>query len=265
MTRMSHVSVTTQDGVAVLVLHRPPQNRIGTTMVDELDRALDEIAAGDARAVVLRAEGADFSLGGDIEPWPDWDRRLMRSHFEHFLQTFNRFERLPVPTIAAVQGLCFGGGLELAVRADVIIAGRTARFGHPEQSIGIVTLLGGIYRIAERAGRSRAMRWALTSEQVEAVEMERFGVVDRVVDDADLLDEATAFAHRVAAGPTLAHAAHKALLRTWAVGGVAAADEAILDVALPLFDSADTRTAIPTAVEALRAGRPRPAMSFEGR
>jgi enoyl-CoA hydratase/carnithine racemase len=262
---VSHLSVTTDDGVATLVLHRPPQNRIGTAMVDELDAAVDGIAAGDARAVVLRAEGPDFSFGGDIEPWPDWDRREMRRHFEHFLQTFNKFERLPVPTIAAVQGLCFGGGLELAVRADVIVAARSARFGHPEQSIGIVTLLGGIYRIAERAGRSRAMRWALTSEQVPAEEMERHGVVDRVVDDDALDAEAAAFAARVAAGPTLAHAAHKSLLRTWAVGGVAAADETIFDVAIPLFDSADVRTAIPAAVDAMRAGRPRPPMPFEGR
>jgi enoyl-CoA hydratase/carnithine racemase len=262
---MSHVSVSTKDGVATLVLHNPPQNRIGNTMVDELDHALDEIATGDARAVLLRAEGPDFSFGGDIEPWPGWDRREMRTHFEHYLQTFNRFERLPVPTVAAVQGLCFGGGLELAVRADVIIAGRAARFGHPEQSIGIITLLGGIYRVAERAGRSRAMRWALTSEQVPAEEMERHGVVDRVVDDEAVDEEAAAFAAKVAAGPTLAHAAHKALLRTWAVGGVAAADEVIFDVALPLFDSADTRMAIPTAVEAAHAGRPRPPMPFEGR
>ncbi|NMO93875.1 enoyl-CoA hydratase/isomerase family protein [Actinomycetospora sp. TBRC 11914] len=262
---MSQVSVTTKDGVATLVLHRPPQNRIGNQMVDELDRALDEIAGGDARAVVLRTEGPDFSFGGDIEPWPGWGRREMRTHFEHYLQTFNRFERLPVPTIAAVRGRCFGGGLELAVRADLIIAGASARFGHPEQSIGIITLLGGVYRIAERVGRSRAMRWALTSEQVPAAEMERFGVVDRVVDDDALDDEAAAFAARVAAGPTLAHAAHKALLRTWAVGGTAAADEVIFDVALPLFDSADTRMAIPTAVEAAHAGRPRPVMPFEGR
>lgn len=262
---MSHVSVSSEGDLATLVLHHPPQNRIGTTMVDELDRALDEIADSGARAVLLRADGPDFSFGGDIEPWPGWERREMRRHFEHFLQTFNRFERLPVPTIAAVQGLCFGGGLELAVRADLIVAGRSARFGHPEQSIAIVTLLGGVYRIAERAGRSRAMRWALTSEQVPAEEMERFGVVDRVVDDEALLDEATALATRVAAGPTLAHAAHKALLRTWAVGGVAAADEAIFDVAIPLFDSADTRIAIPTAVDAMHAGRPRPTMQFEGR
>ena len=82
MSEMSHVSVTTKDGVATLVLHNPPQNRIGTTMVDEFDAALDEIAAGSAgaaRAVVLRAEGPDFSFGGDIEPWPGWDRREMRA------------------------------------------------------------------------------------------------------------------------------------------------------------------------------------------
>ncbi len=90
-------------------------------------------------------------------------------------------------------------------------------------------------------------------------------MVDRVVDDDALDEEAAAFAAQVAAGPTLAHAAHKALLRTWAVGGVAAADEVIFDVALPLFDSADTRMAIPAAVDALHAGRPRPTMPFEGR
>jgi enoyl-CoA hydratase/carnithine racemase len=82
--------------------------------------------------------------------------------------------------VAAIQGLCAGGGLELALRADVVFAGQTARFGHPEQSIGIVTLLGGIYRVAERAGRSRAIEWALTSEQVPAATMERHGVINRV-------------------------------------------------------------------------------------
>jgi enoyl-CoA hydratase/carnithine racemase len=110
----------------------------------------------------------------------------LRTLFERYLSAFNQFERLPIPTVAAVQGLCFGGGLELAVRADVIFAGASARFGHPEQSIGIVTVLGGIYRIAERAGRSRAIEWALTSEQVPATVMERYGVVNRVVEDEAL-------------------------------------------------------------------------------
>jgi enoyl-CoA hydratase/carnithine racemase len=138
----------------------------------------------------------------------------LRTLFERYLSAFNQFERLPIPTVAAVQGLCFGGGLELAVRADVIFAGASARFGHPEQSIGIVTVLGGIYRIAERAGRSRAIEWALTSEQVPATVMERYGVVNRVVEDKALIEEATAFAKLLAKGPTRAHAAHKTLLRT---------------------------------------------------
>jgi enoyl-CoA hydratase/carnithine racemase len=262
---MPHIECAVVDGLATLVLTNPPQNRIGTQLVDELEQALRTIGASDARAVLLRAEGPDFSYGGDIAPWPDWGEREMRTRFEHFLRTFNQFERLPIPTIAAVQGLCFGGGLELAVRADVLFAGRTARFGHPEQSIAIVTLLGGIYRIAERAGRSRAMEWALTSEQVPAAEMERFGVVNRVIDDERLVAEATAFARKVAAGPTKAHAAHKALLRAWAVGGVAAADEVMFDIAIPLWATDDTRAAIPAAVSAMRAGQPRPAMPFAGR
>ena len=74
------------------------------------------------------------------------------------MSVFNQFERLPLPVIAAVEGLCFGGGLELALRADVIFASASAAFGHPEQTLGIVTLLGGIYRVAERVGRAACVR-----------------------------------------------------------------------------------------------------------
>jgi enoyl-CoA hydratase/carnithine racemase len=262
---MSHLSCTVEDELATVVLHNAPQNRIGVQMVAELDAALGQVETSGARAVLVRAEGSDFSFGGDIEPWPEWSDRELRSHFQEFMEVFNRFERIPVPTITAVQGLCFGGGFELALRSDVLVAGQGATFGHPEQSIAIVTLLGGIYRVAERVGRSKAMEWALTSERVPAAEMERFGVVNRVVPDAELVDFATSFARKAAQGPTRAHAAHKALLRIWAVGGTAAADEAMFDIALPLWSTQDTRTAIPTAVEAMRAGRARPAMPFEGR
>jgi enoyl-CoA hydratase/carnithine racemase len=150
------------------------------------------------------------------------------------------------------------------LRADVIFAGTSARFGHPEQTIAIVTLLGGIYRVAERAGRARAYEWALTSERVAATVMADAGVVNRVVPDDSLLAEASAFASRVAAGPTRAHAAHKALLRTWAVGGVAAADDAMFDIAMPLFETGDVKIGLASAVDALKAGRPRPPLAFNG-
>lgn len=187
---MSQVSVTSDGDVATISLHNPPQNRLSPEMLVELADALETVERGEARALILRADGPDFSFGGDIAPWPDMSLRQLRTLFESYLTTCNRFERLPIPTIAAVQGLCFGGGLELALRADVVFAAENARFGHPEQSIAIVTLLGGIHRVAERAGRSKAMEWALTSEQVPATTMAAHGVINRVVPDAALLDEA---------------------------------------------------------------------------
>lgn len=262
---MPHLISSIEDRVATLVLNNPPQNRITGQMSDELTDALNQIGRSDARAVVLRADGPDFSFGGDITDWPDADVRELRTLFEHHMSVFNQLERLPLPVIAAVQGLCLGGGFELALRADVILAAQSARFGHPEQTLGLVTLLGGIYRVAERAGRSRAFEWALTSEQVPASVMAAAGVVNRVVADDALLDEATALAQRIAQGPTRAHAAHKALLRAWAVGGVAAADEAISGIAMPLFETEDVKTGLASAVRALKAGQPRPVLAFSGR
>ncbi|MDQ7809019.1 enoyl-CoA hydratase/isomerase family protein [Amycolatopsis sp. A133] len=262
---MPHLTYSLDGGLATVVLDNPPQNRIGRDMVDQLSAAVDAIAASDARAVLLRAEGPDFSFGGDIVPWPDWNRRQLRSAFEHYLFTFNRFEQLPLPVIAAVHGLCAGGGLELAVRADVIFAAESARFAHPEQTLGIVTLLGGVYRVAERVGRARAAEWALTSEQIPARVLAEAGLVNHVVPDGELRSEAEAFARKVAGGPTRAHAAHKALLRTWAVGGVAAADDVMFDVALPLFDTGDVEGALKSAVDAFHAGKPRPVYGFQGR
>ncbi len=262
---MPHLNVDFSGGIAEIVLDHPPQNRIDEQMVDELAAAIGAIERSTARAVLVRGAGENFSFGGDIMTWPEASPRELRARFEYFLSVFNRFERIPLPVVAAVQGLCFGGGLELAVRADVIIAGASASFGHPEQSLGIVTLLGGVYRVAERAGRSRASEWAMTSEKVPAETMERFGVVNRVVADAQVVSEARAFAERIASGPTRAYAAHKALLRTWAVGGVAAADQAMFDIAMPLFETEDVRRGLDSAVTALKAGKPRPVLDFKGR
>jgi enoyl-CoA hydratase/carnithine racemase len=262
---MPHLTHSIEDGVATLTLDNPPQNRIDAQMANDLADALDVIGRSDARAVLLRSDGPDFSWGGDITPWPDADLHELRTLFERHTSAFNQLERLPLPVIATVQGLCFGGGFELVLRADVIFAAESACFGHPEQTLGIVTLLGGIYRVAERAGRSRASEWALTSEQVPASVMAAAGVVNRVVADEELLQEATAFARRVAKGPTRAYAAHKALLGAWSVGGIAAADEAILDIAMPLFETQDVKAGLTSAVNAIKAGKPRPALHFHGR
>jgi len=262
---MPHLTLDIEGAVATITLSNPPQNRIDDQMVDELDDALERIGTEHVRAVLLRADGENFSFGGDIQPWPDEPVNALRSRFERYMNVFNRLERLPVPVVAAVRGLCFGGGFELVLRADVIFAAADARFGHPEQTLGIVTLLGGIYRVAERAGRHRASEWALTSQPVPADEMARVGVINRVVAGDALDEEAMSFVRQLAQGPTRAYAAHKALLRIWAVAGVSAADEAMFDIAMPLFDTNDVRTGIASAVDALRAGKPRPVLRFDGK
>lgn len=262
---MTHLAYKIADGVATVTLTNRPQNRIGVRMLDELADAVDSVGDSDARALLLRADGPDFSLGGDVVLWPNLTPRELRALFERYMSVFNRFERLPIPTLAAVQGRCFGGGLELAIRADLIFASASASFGHPEQSLGIVTLLGGVYRVAERAGRSRAAEMAFTSTPMPALAMQELGVVNRVVADEALAGEALAFTQKLARGPTQAHAAHKALLRAWAVGGVAAADQAMFDIAMPLFEADGVKNGIRSAVDALAAGRPRTELPWSER
>jgi enoyl-CoA hydratase/carnithine racemase len=261
---MALVTYETDDGLAIVTLDNPPQNRIGARLSEEFAAIIDTIEASDVRAVLLRANGPDFGFSGDITEWQNMSIRQPRTVVDRHVMNFNRFERLPLPVIAAVRGLCFGDGLELAIRADIIFASENTRFGHPEQSLGIATMLGGIYRVVERAGRAFASEWALTSEHVPAATMMRHGVINHVVPDAELEQSARAFAARAAKGPTRAYAAHKALLRVWAEAGVAAADSALFDIATPLFETDDVRRGIPSAVNAPRNGKPRPVLDFSG-
>jgi enoyl-CoA hydratase/carnithine racemase len=262
---MSHLHYSIEHSVAQFVVDNPPQNRIGDQFCDDLVAALDQAHADGARAILLRSIGENFSYGGDITPWPGMDTTELRGKFEGYISAFNRLERISIPVVSAVRGMCSGGGFEMALRTDVIFAGESARFAHSEQTIGIVTLLGGVYRVAARAGRALALEWAMTSEQISAARMAEVGVVNHVVPDDEVEARALEFAVRLAAGPTRAHAAHKALLRTWEALGAMGTDDAMWDIAMPLFDTEDVRNALPAAVEAFVSGAPRPTFNFQGR
>jgi enoyl-CoA hydratase/carnithine racemase len=262
---MAGFNLSFDDDVAILTLSTPLNNRFGVEVMDGLDDAIDKLTAKRARAVLLCADGPDFSHGGDVRPWGKLGSHEINAIFERYMDGFNRLERLPIPVIAAVQGLCNGGGLELVLRADILFASESARFCHSEQTVAFVTVLGGIYRAAERAGRLLAYQWALTSEQVSATEYAKHGLVNYIVPEASLRKEALDFAKRIAKGPTLAHGAHKALLRAWSVGGIAAADDVMFDLTRPLLDSKDFIRGKINAAEALTEGKPRPMLDFEGR
>ena len=184
---MPHLTYSVEDRVATLMLNNPPQNRIDEQMADELAEALDAIGRSDARAVLLRADGTDFSFGGDIVTWPDLDARELRTLFERYMSVFNRFERLPLPVIAAVHGLCFGGGFELALACDLIVADKMTRFCFPELRLGLIPGFGGIPRLKRDIGNGVVRDLLLTGRSINATKALAIGLASQVAAEGEAL------------------------------------------------------------------------------
>jgi enoyl-CoA hydratase/carnithine racemase len=146
-----------------------------------------------------------------------------------------------------------------------VFAATSARFGHPEQTLGLTTLIGGVQRVAERAGRNFAAELAYAFEPYTAEVMHQRGLVNRVVAEEALDEQALAMAKRLASGPTRAIAANKALLRLWSQGGVEAADAALVDLSMPVVESEDAKRGLKSALDAMAKGIKRPDLEFEGR
>lgn len=259
---MTFIHLEFNEAIATVTLDHPGGNRINFQMREEILDAFARVAASDARALLVRAQGADFCLGGDIRDWPGIAAADLRPRVEVFAKAIDLLETLPIPTIAVVQGGCMGGGFELALGCDLIVAGASARFMFPEAMLGIMTLQGGVYQLAERIGRNKAIELVFLSEPVGAARMAEWNVVNRVVDDAVLDEEAKRLAQRLASGPSQAYAATKSLLRIWQQRGRSAARDALYQVSMPLFDTPDVQLALGNAVEAVDRGVPIPKAIF---
>jgi enoyl-CoA hydratase/carnithine racemase len=255
-----------RDGtLAVLSLARSGGNRISFEMRQELREALRQVAESDARALLVRGEGPDFCLGGDVRDWPGVPAAELRPRIEVFAEALDQLGRLEIPTLAAVRGGCAGGGFELAMTCDMIVAAQSAWFSCPEAGVGILTLQGGMLQLATRLGPARAAELVFLCEPVSAEQLCAWNVVNRVVDDAALEQSARDLAMRLATGPTRAYAATKTLWRLQVQAGESAAREELYDLSMPLFETRDAKAALKAAAEAVDAGRPLPKPSFEGR
>jgi enoyl-CoA hydratase/carnithine racemase len=251
--------------VATLSLDHRGGNRINFDMRVELREAVQRVEKSPARALLIRGEGRDFCLRGDVRDWPGVPTEVLRPKIQVFAEALDHLERLSLPTITAVQGGCMGGGFELALSCDLIIAAKSAHFAFPEARLGIVTLQAGMMQIAERVDRAKAAEIVFFSEPTTAEQMRQWNVVNRVVEDTDLESEAAALAARLADGPTKAFAATKALWRLQAEQGVKRAKAKLYDLSMPLFETQDARTALRNAADAINAGKPFPTAAFIGR
>jgi len=194
-----NILVETRGAVGLITLSRPKAlNALCDALVREVGTALDGFEADDkVGAVVLTGSDKAFAAGADIKEMSG------RSYMDVYLADFitagwERVTTCRKPIVAAVAGYALGGGCELAMMCDTIIAADTAKFGQPEITLGIIPGAGGTQRLTRFVGKAKAMDMVLTGRMMDAAEAERSGLVSRVVPAATLLDEALALAARIA-------------------------------------------------------------------
>ena len=194
-----------QDGaVATITLNRPKVlNALNQETMDELVAAMEALDRDDAiRCIVLTGSERAFAAGADVNEMAAATPADMLSGYR--FQQWERIRKISKPIVAAVRGFALGGGCELAMLCDMIVAGEGARFGQPEINIGIMPGAGGTQRLTRAVGKARAMEIVLTGRHITAAEAAAAGLVTRVVPDEVTLDEAKRLARQIAAKPPIA-------------------------------------------------------------
>jgi enoyl-CoA hydratase len=203
--------------VGLITLNRPKAlNALSQQMVAEIGRALDIFEADDEiGAIVITGSDKAFAAGADIKEMAA--KTFAQAYLENFItKGWEAVSKVRKPTIAAVAGYCLGGGCEVAMMCDIILAADTAKFGQPEITIGIIPGAGGTQRLPRAVGKAKAMEMVLTGRMMEADEAERSGLVSRIVPAANLLDEALKVATRIASmGRAAVYAAKESVNTTF--------------------------------------------------
>jgi len=194
------IKVETRGAVQLITLNRPQAlNALNNQLMNELSLALDEAeSAAGIHCIVITGSEKAFAAGADIKEMQP--KTYMEAFGEDFItRNYERVARCRKPVIAAVAGFALGGGCELAMMCDFIIAGDNAKFGQPEIKLAVMPGIGGTQRLTRFVGKSKAMEMCLTGRMMDAAEAERSGLVSRVVPAADLVDEAMKAAETIAA------------------------------------------------------------------
>ena len=193
------IIVERHEAVGQITLNRPDAlNALCTPLIEEVGQALDDFEADDAiGAIVLTGSERAFAAGADIKEMQP--KTYMDCYLQDFItKGWERVSQCRKPIIAAVAGFALGGGCELAMHCDLIIAADNAKFGQPEIKLGIIPGIGGTQRLTRAIGKAKAMEMILTGRMMDAAEAERSGLVARVVPAASLMDEAMKVANTIA-------------------------------------------------------------------
>lgn len=229
--------------VAVITFDHGPLNLFDHAMFDAVAANIADVAAHPPRALLLRAQGKVTSAGVDVHIFQGLTAAQGADMWNRFFTTIiHPLEALPFPVVYAAHGLTLTASFEISLACDLILASPDAKFGLVESVVGLTPSMGGPQRLAERAGSGRARELVMTGDLYDAATLKEWGVVNAIHDNLD--EAAHAQVHRLADGPTRAHAATKEIIGAWRSGDVAQADHVTLAAAGSLFETADLRNAV---------------------
>lgn len=193
------IGFETKDGIAVLTINRPEAlNALNGQVLEELKQCIDEVEKDSTvRVLILTGAGRSFVAGADIGAQSELDVEGGRNWGIFGSRLFRRIELLEIPTIAAVNGFALGGGCELALACDLILASEKAKFGQPEVGLGITPGFSGTQRLPRRVGIGKAKELIYTGKMIRADEAEKIGLANRVVPAEDLMEEAEKLAGEI--------------------------------------------------------------------
>jgi enoyl-CoA hydratase len=200
------IQLTVADRIATVTINRPDKlNALNSEVFDDLAIAVEDLRdRSDVGGVIVTGAGRAFVAGADISELEPLNAMQLKALARRGQLVFNRFESLPKPVIAAINGFALGGGCEFAMACHIRIASDAAKFGQPEVKLGLVPGYGGTQRLPRLVGKGRAMQLLMTGEIIDAAEAHRIGLVNRVVPAADLMKAALEMMKAILANAPLA-------------------------------------------------------------
>src|SRR6266446_1935583 len=211
-----------------------PYNLLGPSLIGAIAAEIAGAQEAGSRAIAVRSGLRHFSAGADVTLFGSRIEQGGRSQTGiSGVDFLKMLELLPIPIVASVHGVCLGGGFELALACDYIVAASSAKIGSVEAALGLHPLLGGIQRQVQRAGAMRAKEMSMLGRRYDAATLERWGLINLVVPDEQLADVSMSIAQELARGPTVAHKSTKLIARIAANDGVDVADKAMAELQKP--------------------------------
>jgi enoyl-CoA hydratase/carnithine racemase len=241
---MNKMKFELEEGLGIITFTNKPLNLIGLDFIEELEDIVKHSIDQEIRALLIKVDEGNFSAGADVSIFQEQSEESTRNMIKKFLGIIYQIEQLPFPTMAAVKGMCIGGGFELALSCDYIWASEKAQFAAAEVHIGIVPLGGGVQRLAERCGITRAKEIVLGGRFKSPEMLEKWNVINRVLPEQVLIEKAIKFMKIQSNGPTIAFATIKNLLREYYNKGLEDSDELLIKIVPKLFETEDIKIGI---------------------